>query len=178
MSARRARRSLEGGIQYIASMMDLYDHFGPVRIGFTETANWMVLITIGAFVASVLYALRFFMREVTGISRLVILTVIFFGISAAIFSMLRGILFYIQSSVERSRQMLHSIPLASAPGGGGPGGTVARTVLAVDLSLREWWTARSITLQVVLLMVPGLLFFLLGVASLLATIFGLLLMGG
>lgn len=170
---REARRRLRHGVEHISAVMELYDHFRHLREHFIETANWMLFISLGAFAATLVYAMHFVVGSSTGLVHLCTLAIAFLGASAAVFSIVRGILYYIQASIERSHRSLEAVREFGGVPSGSPYSSAGVTLALVENSLAHWLSARSLTMKVVLLLIPGLLFFIIGIASLLAIVLGL-----
>lgn len=175
--SRKSRRGIKAGVGFFKGSIDLYDHFHRAVDNFTVTSNWMLLISTGTFLLSILYFAEFFVLEGVINYRLIPLSVIFFGISAMAFSLFRGILFMIQSLLDRSSESAHRAGNA-------------RMEVLTDRAVHEyaqevhghlstsanlWWEAHRITIRIVFILIPGFLFYFLGLASLLAHAFGLIL---
>jgi hypothetical protein len=140
----------------------------------------MLLISTLTLICSFWYFSRFFVSEGLINYRLIPLAVIFFGISAIAFSAFRGILFVIQSMLDRSQATARSIrgPRISSLKERAVRNYVqgVEELLATSVSL--WWEAHTMTLRTVLVLIPGFLFYFLGLATLLAYAFGLLVAPG
>ncbi|MDH7594182.1 MAG: hypothetical protein QHG99_07525 [Methanomicrobiales archaeon] len=172
----RTKKRLEQGVGDISAIMESYDHFRSVREGFMETANWMLLISVGTFTIVMIYSIHFLVGMVSGPTRLAVLSIIFLGVSASVFSILRGILYYIQSSVERSMRTMNAVKEVAILPGDHPTRSAARVLAMVETAVHQWWNARTLTTRFVLMLIPGVLFFLLGLASLLAFVLAFLLL--
>lgn len=171
-----SKKRLEEGVGHLSAIMEVYDQFRSVREGFTETANWMLFISVGTFVIALIYSLHFLLGTVSGLTQLAFISIIFFGVSASVFSILRGILYYIQSSIERSKRAMYAVKEVAVLPGEHPARGAGRTLAMVEGALHHWWIARTLTTRFILMLIPGFLFFLLGLASLLAIVLGFLLL--
>ncbi|MDD1672050.1 MAG: hypothetical protein LUO82_03500, partial [Methanomicrobiales archaeon] len=155
---------------FFRSSIDLYDHLHRAVDNFTSTSNWMLLISTGTFLCSLVYFSEFFVSNGVINYRLIPLSVLFFGISAMVFSFFRGILFMIQSLIDRSQESSRLVESTRM------GALTDRAVheyakevhghLSTSASL--WWEAHRITIRIVFILIPGFLFYFLGLASLLA----------
>jgi hypothetical protein len=177
MRSRHSRRGIEEGVDYLTENLDLYDHIRYSIQNFTSLANGMLLISTLTLICSLWYFSRFFVSDGIINYRLIPLAVIFFGISAMAFSAFRGILFFIQSILDRSQatarsirgQRIHSLKERAVS-------TYVQGIeelLSTSVSL--WWEAHTMALRTVFVLVPGFLFYFLGLATLLAYAFGLIM---
>jgi hypothetical protein len=180
MRSRHPRKVLEEGVGYLTQNLDLYDHFRHSLHNFTTLANGMLLISTLTLICSLWYFSRFFVFEGTINYRLIPLSVIFFGISAIAFSVFRGILFIIQSILDRSQAAARSVrgrKISSLKER-----AVRDYVRGVEgilsTSVSLWWEAHTMVLRTVFVLVPGFLFYFLGLATLLAYAVGLFMLPG
>jgi hypothetical protein len=167
---------MEEGVGYLTQNLDLYDQIRFSIHNFTTLANGMLLISTLTLICSFWYFSRFFVSAGMINYRLIPLAVIFFGISAIAFSAFRGILFLIQSILDRSQAAAQSVGRKRI------GSLKERAVhdymqgveemLSTSVSL--WWEAHTIVLRTVFVLVPGFIFYFLGLATLLAYAFGLI----
>ena len=175
MGRRKSGKRVEQGLGYLAHTLDMFDRFRHSIDEFTQIANWMLLISTTTFLCSLWYFSRFFVTEGAIDYRLIPLSVIFFGISAISFSLFRGILFLIQSLLERSRVKMRN--LATTRISSLRERAVAGAAKEIEGTLMDsialWWDAHQITIRTVFIVIPGFLFYFLGLASLLAHVFGL-----
>lgn len=175
--SKRSQRGIRRGVSFFESAINLYDHLNRAVDNFTSTSNWMLLISIITFLCSLFYFWEFFVADGVINYRLIPLSVIFFGISAMVFSLFRGILYIIQSLIDRSGEAAQQVGRESI--GTLTDRAVHQYATAVHghlfLSANLWWEAHHITVHIVVILIPGFLFYFLGLASLLAHAIGLLL---
>jgi hypothetical protein len=175
MRSRHPRKVLEKGVGYLTENLDLYDHVRYSIRNFTALANGMLLISVLTLICSLWYFSRFFVLNGVINYRLIPLAVVFFGISAMSFSAFRGLLFIIQSILDRSQAAARSVrgqrisslkerALTNYMRG-------VEEMLSTSVSL--WWEAHTMILRTVFVLIPGFLFYILGLATLLAYTFGL-----
>ncbi|MDD1678921.1 MAG: hypothetical protein LUO93_07060 [Methanomicrobiales archaeon] len=166
---------MEAGVGYLTHNLDLYDHLRSSLQNFTSLANGMLVISTLSLICSLWYFSQFFVSDGMINYRLIPLSVIFFGVSAVAFSAVRGILFLIQLILDRSRAVAQSArgkKISSLKGHAvrdymrGMEG-----VLSTSVSL--WWDAHTMSLRTVFVLIPGFLFYFLGLATLLAYALGL-----
>jgi hypothetical protein len=168
---------LEDGVDYLTENLDRYDNVGHSIRNFSSLANAMLLISTLTWICSLWYFSRFFISDGMIDYRLIPLAVIFFGLSAIAFSVFRGILYVIQSILDRSQaaarsvrgQRIHSLKERAVS-------TYVQGVeelLSTSVSL--WWEAHTMTLRTIFVLIPGFLFYFLGLATLLAHAFGLIM---
>jgi hypothetical protein len=175
MGSRPPRKLLEGGIGYLTENLDLYDHLrGSIR-NFTSLANGMLVISTLTLICSFLFFSRFFVSGGVINYRLIPLSVIFFGISAVAFSAFRGILFLIQSILDRSQAAAQNArekkirSLRERAVRDYMQGMEKELTSSVSL----WWEAHTMVLRTIFVLIPGFLFYFLGLATLLAYAMGL-----
>ncbi len=175
MSERQRGRRIDQGLGYFSHTMDVYDRFRQSIQEFTQIANWMLIISAVTFVCSLWYFSRFFVTDGSIDYRLIPLSVIFFGISALSFSVFRGILFLIQSLLERSTAKMQTVKATRIPTlrDRAVAGVAQQLEYTLTDSVALWWDAHRITIRTIFIVIPGFLFYFLGLASLLAHVFGL-----
>jgi hypothetical protein len=54
---------IKSGVGFFKGSIDLYDHFHHAVDNFTGTSNWMLLISTGTFLCSIIYFSEFFVFE-------------------------------------------------------------------------------------------------------------------
>jgi hypothetical protein len=177
MRSRHPRKVFQDGVAYLTENLDLYDHVRYSIHNFTLLANGMLLISTLTLICSLWYFSRFFVSDGIINYRLIPLAVIFFGLSAISFSAFRGVLFIIQSILDKSQATARSIQgqrISSLKRR-----TVHNYVRGIEemltTSVSLWWEAHTMALRTVFVLIPGFLFYFLGLATLLAYAFGLIM---
>jgi hypothetical protein len=175
MRSRHPRKVLEEGVSYLIENLDLYDHVRYSIHNFTSLANGMLLISVLTLICSLWYFSRFFVSDGVINYRLIPLAVVFFGISAMAFSAFRGVLFVIQSILDRSQAAARGVrgQRISSLKEQAVSNYVRGIEEMLSTSVSLWWEAHTMVLRTVFVLVPGFLFYILGLATLLAYTFGL-----
>jgi hypothetical protein len=180
MASRHPRKVLEKGVGYLTQNLDLYDHFRRSLHNFTSIANGMFLISILTFLCSLWYFSRFFVYDGMINYRLIPLSVIFFGISAIAFSVFRGILYLIESLLDRSAAAAKSVSgrKISSLNERAIHTYVQGVHGTLSTSISLWWEAHTMVIRTIFVLIPGFLFYFLGLATLLAYALGLMMGSG
>ena len=177
MRSQSTKKSIERGLHYFTSTIHIYDQFRTSVRKITDVANWMVVISAVTFICSIAYFSKFFLISGSIQYQLIPLSVIFFGISAAIFSIFRGMLYFIQGLVQKSMDSVRKISKKRIYSINDR--AVHRYTKDIYGSLSQsvglWWEAHRLTIITVFILIPGFLFYILGLASLLAHAFDLIL---
>lgn len=175
MAKKKGGTQMEIGLRYFSHTLDIYDRFRHSVKEFTQIANWMLLISTTTFLCSLWYFSQFFVTGGRIDYRLIPLSVTFFGISAMSFSLFRGILFLIQTLLDRSTTTMRRVTITRVPSLRER--EVSGVAQEIESSLMDsvalWWEAHQITIRTIFIVIPGFLFYFLGLASLLAHVFGL-----
>ncbi len=168
---------MDDGVGYLTETLDLYDRVRPSLHNFTSLANGMLLISTLTLICSFWYFSRFFVSDGVVNYRLIPLAVIFFGVSAIAFSAFRGVLFVVQSILDRSQATARSIrgQRISSLSDRAVRNYVQGVEEMLSTSVSLWWEAHTMTLRMIFVLIPGFLFYFLGLATLLAYALGLIM---
>ncbi len=102
------------------------------------------------------------------------LTLVLFGLSACIFAVFRAVLFMIEDYMEKVVSGVQGIRDGRFSSGARRNLRSALDSVSSRLqdSITLWWTARIIVIRAVFVIIPGVLFYLLGIANLVMYVIG------
>jgi hypothetical protein len=102
------------------------------------------------------------------------LSLVLFGLSACIFAIFRAVLFMIEDYMEKAVNGVQGIRTGQFPSGGRR--NLKKVIDSVSSRLQDsitlWWTARVIVIRATFIIIPGVLFYLLGIANLVMYLVG------
>jgi hypothetical protein len=165
-------KGVQRGVKDVVTILDGYDTFHWSRKTLAVVADVMILLAVLSL------AVVLWNREVlsggtsAGLAALD-LSLVLFGLSACIFAVFRAVLFMIEDYMEKAVNGVQGIRNGHFSSGRR---NLKRAIDSVSSRLQDsitlWWTARVIVIRSVFVIIPGVLFYLLGVANLVMYLVG------
>jgi len=172
-------RTLKQGTENFIGILSSYDVFGATRRSLTTITNLMLATSL-AILAWVAFSYPPPL-DPSDISRArtILLLVFFFGFSAMLFAFFRALLFFIHELMERATAPVNGLAprIAATRKKGDLKDTLDTVVATLNTSFSIWWKARKMIIAGAFLIIPAVVFYLLGVALLVMFIMRTLLTG-
>jgi hypothetical protein len=167
------KKGVQKGVNDVLTILNGYDTFHWSRQTLARVADFMILLSVFTL-AAVLWNRSLIAAGSLAGFRDVDLSLVLFGLSACIFAVFRAVLFMIEDYMEKAVDGVQGI----RNGQFSPGGrkNLRRAIDSVSSRLQDsialWWTARIIVIRAVFVIIPGVLFYLLGIANLVMYVIG------
>ena len=167
------QKGVSRGVNDVITILNGYDTFHWSRETLSRAADFMILLA--PFTLAVVLWNRIPLTAGSPAGFLVIdLSLVLFGLSACIFAVFRAVLFMIEDYMEKAVTGVQGIKAGQYPSGGRRGLKKAIDSVSGRLldSITLWWTARVIVIRAAFVIIPGVLFYLLGIANLIMYLVG------
>jgi hypothetical protein len=165
---RSGRGPVKRGVSEFVDILEGYDFFRWSREHLTATTNVMLALAVATLFIT-WYELPVLVPSADSAGRyLVYLALLLFGISAVLFALFRAVLYFIEHLMDQSVNEAERVSGDSRKGMRGKSrGEVVDSVSArLHRSIGLWWRARTLAIRSAPLLIPAVIFYLLGVASL------------
>jgi hypothetical protein len=166
-------KGVQKGVKDVVTILDGYDTFRWSRKTLGGVADFMILLAV-LTLAGVLWNRPALSAGIPAGLIAIDLSLVLFGLSACIFAVFRAVLFMIEDYMEKAVNGVQGIKTGQFSSGGRR--NLKKAVDSVSSRLQEsitlWWTARVIVLRAVFVIIPGVLFYLLGIANLVMYLVG------
>jgi hypothetical protein len=167
------KKGVSRGVNDVITILNGYDTFHWSRETLARAADFMILL--GAItLAGVLWNRILLTAGSPAGFQVIDLSLVLFGLSACIFAVFRAVLFMIEDYMEKAVGGVQGIKAGQFPSGGRRG--LKRAIDSVSSRLQDsislWWTARIIVIRAAFVIIPGVLFYLLGIANLIMYLVG------
>jgi hypothetical protein len=163
------KKEVKRGVNDVITILNGYDTFHWSRETLGRVADVMILLPV-ITLAGVLWDRPALAAGTAAGLYAIDLSLVLFGLSACIFAVFRAVLFMIEDYMEKAVTGVQGI----RPGQSGR--NVKKVIDSVSSRLQDsitlWWTARIIVIRSVFVIIPGVLFYLLGVANLVMYLVG------
>jgi hypothetical protein len=173
------RKGVSRGVNDVITILNGYDTFHWSRDTLARVADFMILLAV-LTLAVVLWNREPLSEGFLAGFREINLSLILFGLSACIFAVFRAVLFMIEDYMEKAVGGVQGIKAGQFPSGGRR--NLQKVIDSVSSRLQDsitlWWTARVIVLRAVFFIIPGVLFYLLGIANLVMYLVGMGILPG
>ncbi|MDD1676972.1 MAG: hypothetical protein LUQ40_04450 [Methanomicrobiales archaeon] len=172
-------RSLKQGTENFIGILSSYDVFGATRQSLTTVTNLMLATSLATLAWVVLsYPPPLDPSDVSR-ARTVLLLIFFFGFSAMLFAFFRAILFLIHGLMELAVAPVNGLAprIAATRKKDNLKGALDSVLGTLNTSFAIWWKARKMIIAGIFLVIPAIVFYLLGVALLVMFIIRTLLAG-
>lgn len=160
-------KGVQRGVQDVITILNGYDTFHWSRETLARVADFMILLAVITLAVVVWNRPALAAGTHASIGEIT-LSLILFGLSACIFAVFRAILFMIEDYMEKAVTGVEGIRAGQYTPGGRK--NLEKVVDSVSTRLQDsialWWTARVIVIRAVFVIIPGVLFYLLGIANL------------
>jgi hypothetical protein len=165
---RSGRGPVKRGVSEFVDILEGYDFFRWSREHMTATTNLMLALAVATLFIT-WYQLPVLVPSGDSAGRyLVYLALLLFGISAVLFAVFRAVLYFIEHLMDQSVNEAEGV--SGAPRKGMRGKSREEVVDSVSSRLQRsiglWWRARTLAIHSAPLMIPAVIFYLLGIASL------------
>jgi hypothetical protein len=167
------KQGVSRGVKDVITILNGYDTFHWSRETLARVSDVMILVAV-ITLAGVLGD-RFPLAAGSPAGFFVIdLSLVLFGLSACIFAVFRAILFMIEDYMEKAVNGVQGIGAGHLPSMGRRNlkGVVDSVSSRLQDSITLWWTARIIVIRAAFVIIPGVLFYLLGIANLVMYLVG------
>lgn len=159
-------RGVSRGVQEVITILNEYDTFHWSRKTLAGLADLMILVSAITLAVVLWNRGNIPVKTITD-AEVVTLSLILFGLSGCIFAIFRSVLFMIEAFMERAVTDVKGIRSTGFRSGGRNLKKALDTVSErLEDSIALWWTARLIVIRAVFVIIPGILFYLLGIANL------------
>ena len=166
------KKGVKKGVNDVLTILNGYDTFHWSRETLARVADIMILLAVFTLAAVLWNRSLIAGGSLAGFQE-VDLSLVLFGLSACIFAVFRAVLFMIEDYREKAVGGVQGIGNGQFSGGRR---NLLRAVESVTSRLQDsitlWWTARVIVIRAVFVIIPGVLFYLLGIANLVMYVIG------
>mgnify|MGYP006266876105 CR=1 FL=1 len=165
------KKGVSRGVDDVIAILDGYDTFHWSRRTLARAADLMILAGALAL-AGVLWNRPVLSAGSPQGYFVIDLSLVLFGLSACIFAVFRAVLFMIEDYMEKAVNGVQGI----RNGGFSGRRSLRRALDSVSSRLQDsitvWYTARTIVIRAAFVIIPGVLFYLLGIANLVMYLVG------
>ena len=167
------QKGVQRGVKDVITILNGYDTFHWSRDTLARVADFMILLAVFtlAFLLGNRHALA--AGSLPGLMA-IDLSLVLFGLSAMIFAIFRAVLFMIEDYMEKAVNGVQGIKAGQISSHGRR--NLNRALDSVSSRLQDsitiWWTARQIVIRAAYIIIPGILFYLLGIANLVMYLVG------
>ena len=166
-------KGVQRGVKDVVTILNEYDTFHWSRTTLARVADVMILLSVFTL-ALVLWNREALSGGTPAGVRDINLSLILFGLSACIFAVFRAVLFMIEDYMEKAVNGVQGIKTGQFSSQGRR--NLNRALDSVSSRLQDsitiWWTARVIVIRAAYIIIPGILFYLLGIANLVMYLVG------
>ena len=167
------KKGVQRGVNDVITILNGYDTFHWSRETLARVADVMILLAVITLAGVLWYRTPLSGGSPAGIGE-IDLSLVLFGLSACIFAVFRAVLFMIEDYMEKAVNGVQGIKSGHYPSGGRK--NLRRAIDSVSSRLQDsitlWWTARIIVIRAAFVIIPGVLFYLLGIANLVMYLVG------
>jgi len=165
---RSGKGQVKRGVREFVDILEGYDFFRWSREHLTATTNLMLVLAVATLLLT-WYELPVLVPSADSAGRyLVYLALLLIGISAVLFALFRAVLYFIEHLMDQSVNEAEGV--SGTPRKGMRGKSREEVVDSVSSRLQRsvglWWRARTLAIRSAPLLIPAVIFYLLGIASL------------
>jgi hypothetical protein len=165
---RSGRGPVKRGVREFIGILEGYDFFRWSREHLTATTNLMLVLSVGTLVLVWSQLSGWVSAEGDDGRFLVYLALLLLGISAVLFALFRAVLYFIEHLMDQSVDAAEGI--SGTPRKAMRGKTREEVVDSVSSRLQKsiglWWRARTLAIRSAPVLIPAVIFYLLGIACL------------
>ncbi|MDD1657066.1 MAG: hypothetical protein LUQ41_01210 [Methanomicrobiales archaeon] len=165
---RSGRGPVKRGVREFVGILEGYDFFRWSRDHLTATTNLMLVLSVATLLLAWSQIPGWVTAESGDGRYLVYLSLLLFGVSAALFALFRAVLYFIEHLMDQSVDAAEGI--SGAPRKAMRGKSREEVVDSVSSRLQRsiglWWRARTLAIHSAPLLIPAVIFYLLGIACL------------
>ena len=167
------KKGVQRGVNDVVTILNGYDTFHWSRETLARVADFMILLAV-LTLAGVLGDRAVLSAGSLAGGQVIDLSLVLFGLSACIFAVFRAVLFMIEDYMEKAVDGVEGIKNGRYRSGARR--DLKKAVDSVSSRLQDsitlWWTARVIVIRAAFVIIPGVLFYLLGIANLVMFLVG------
>jgi len=167
------KKGVQRGVNDVITILNGYDTFHWSRETLARVADFMILLAVLTLAGVLWNRVALSVGSSAGF-QVIDLSLVLFGLSACIFAVFRAVLFMIEDYMEKAVTGVKGIRTGQYPSGNRK--NLKKAIDSVSSRLQDsitlWWTARIIVLRAVFVIIPGVLFYLLGIANLVMYLVG------
>jgi hypothetical protein len=167
------QKGVQKGVKDVISILDGYDTFRWSRTTLGGVADFMILLAVITLAVVLWYREDLSGGTQAGLVAIDI-SLVLFGLSAIIFAIFRAVLFMIEDYMEKAVNGVQGIKAGQFSSGGRR--NLQRALDSVSSRLQDsitvWYTARAIVIRAAYIIIPGIIFYLLGLANLVMFLVG------
>jgi hypothetical protein len=167
------KKGVSRGVNEVITILNGYDTFHWSRETLARVADFMILLAVITLAGVLWDRIPLSVGTAAGF-QVIDLSLVLFGLSACIFAVFRAVLFMIEDYMEKAVNGVQGIKTGQYPPGGRKNLEKAIDSVSSRLldSITLWWTARIIVIRAAFVIIPGVLFYLLGIANLVMYLVG------
>ncbi|HMK15807.1 MAG TPA: hypothetical protein VK450_02680, partial [Methanomicrobiales archaeon] len=167
------QKGVRRGVKDVVNILDGYDAFHGSRDTLARVADFMILLSVLTLAAVLWFRESLPPGTPSGLAAIDI-SLVLFGLSACIFAVFRAVLFMIEDYMEKAVNGVEGIKAGQFSSMGRR--NLSRALDSVSSRLQDsitvWYTARAIIIRAAYIIIPGILFYLLGIANLVMYLVG------
>jgi hypothetical protein len=166
-------KGVRKGVKDVVTILDGYDTFHWSRDTLARVADFMILLAVITLAIVLWYRETLTGGSAAGLVA-IDLSLVLFGLSACIFAIFRAVLFMIEDYMEKAVNGVQGIKAGQFSSMGRRNLNRALDSVSARLqdSITVWYTARAIVIRAAYIIIPGVLFYLLGIANLVMFLVG------
>lgn len=168
------KKGVQRGVNDVITILNGYDTFHWSRETLARVADFMILLAVITLAGVLWYRIPLSAGGSLAGFQEIDLSLVLFGLSACIFAVFRAVLFMIEDYMEKAVNGVQGIKSGQYPSGGRK--NLKKAIESVSSRLQDsialWWTARIIVIRAAFVIIPGVLFYLLGIANLVMYLVG------
>jgi hypothetical protein len=167
------KKGVSRGVNEVITILNGYDTFHWSRETLARVSDFMILLAVITLAGVLWDRIPLSAGSPAGF-QVIDLSLVLFGLSACIFAVFRAVLFMIEDYMEKAVNGVQGIKTGQYPPGGRKNLEKAIDSVSSRLldSITLWWTARIIVIRAAFVIIPGVLFYLLGIANLVMYLVG------
>jgi hypothetical protein len=152
----------------LVGILNGYDNFDRSRQALADLANWMLVISMGSLAWGVCTSGFMSQTESTFMNQLFLLAIVFFWLSALLFTLFRAVLFVISGLMEKATASAQGVSqdIHAYRGSRNTREVFDSAISSLHGSIGLWWRAHRMIVQAVLAIIPAFIFYLLGLSVL------------
>ncbi|MDD1663026.1 MAG: hypothetical protein LUQ60_04685 [Methanomicrobiales archaeon] len=167
------KKGVSRGVNDVITILNGYDTFHWSRETLARAADFMILLSVITLAWVLWDRIPLSVGSPAGFP-VIDLSLVLFGLSACIFAIFRAVLFMIEDYMEKAVTNVEGVRSSSYHSGSRRNLQKALDSVSGRLqdSITLWWTARVIVIRAAFIIIPGVLFYLLGIANLVMYLVG------
>ncbi|MDD1653945.1 MAG: hypothetical protein LUQ64_05305 [Methanomicrobiales archaeon] len=159
---------MKRGVREFVGILEGYDFFRWSREHLTATTNLMLFLSVVTLLLAWSQLSTWITAESSPGKYLVYLALLLFGLSAVLFALFRAVLYFIEHLMDQSVDAAEGVSGATRKGMRGKSReeVVDSVSSRLQRSIGLWWKARTLAIHSAPVLIPAVIFYLLGIACL------------